>query len=381
MVKTLAHGHAEQKAGIPADLLKKVFLESFLYLLDNKTSNDAFQVLLSRNELGVMRSRKAYIEVMQQWINLIVRHKLMLKFFGRFPSVGLPTALAILNGSVDIQVKVGTKAMEATQEYALHLKKPAEYDKPKNWPPSLADVEQLAGGSYDEYLFTNRQGQQGHGRPELFATCPGILAAVGKSVQLVRHSNMCVFGVFFFMGHAAGQSNQYYLPEELDSHEAISSKHDATRLSSTKRVVAAEQGSEENHDNGDDDAELEGIDKDLEAILDVASDAEAVAGSLNSTSLAATLKWRRAIPLGSLGALPNVRYVTFKMANAKEDKATEPPAKRRRKRVQKISVICTDLCQHCQNTCKHLRHDICTFTETEGCRGARLRVRFSQVRA
>ena len=165
------------------DVLKEVTLEVFLELLDHQSSNDAFQALLSRNEVSAKTARNAFLEVMQQLVNRIVRHPSMLEFFGLFPCVGLPTAVAILSSTVDIEVKVESKAMELTRQYARHLENKAVYPKPTNWPPSEEDFLQLLGGNFETYLFTCRQGQKGSGGCELFTTCPALLEAVGRQVS------------------------------------------------------------------------------------------------------------------------------------------------------------------------------------------------------
>ena len=66
------------------------------------------------------------------------------------------------------------------------------------------------------------------------------------------------------MGHAAGQPNQYHLPEDPDSHEPISCKRDVTRMSSTKRTVADQEGSQKTSESSDEEeAGLQKIDEDL----------------------------------------------------------------------------------------------------------------------
>ena len=80
MVKSIAHGNAEQAVGMDHDVLKAVTLEVFCELLDNKANNDAFQVLLSRNEMSAQ-----------------------------------PAAIEILSSTVDIEVKVESTAIEITR--------------------------------------------------------------------------------------------------------------------------------------------------------------------------------------------------------------------------------------------------------------------------
>jgi len=129
-----------------------VILEAFLSILDSASGNDALQVLLSRNDISTKKGRKAFTEVMHQLVHLAVRNKRMLPFFGRFPSVSLASALAILDGTVDIQVQVQTKASEAMHLLALHLKSPILHVcRPTNWPPTDGDVVQLAAGNYEAY--------------------------------------------------------------------------------------------------------------------------------------------------------------------------------------------------------------------------------------
>ena len=122
-----------------------------------------------------MSARKAFLEVMQQIVNRIVRHVLMLKSFCLFPSVGQPAAIAILSSTVDIEVKVETRAMEITRLYARHSKKSKAVPKPEVWPPSDEDFSKLSGGNFEKYLFICRQGQKGSAKPENSTTCPALL--------------------------------------------------------------------------------------------------------------------------------------------------------------------------------------------------------------
>jgi hypothetical protein len=328
MVKSIPHGHAQKASGVSPELLTAVYLDAFLALMDNPSSNDALLVLLSRNEESAKKSRRAFTEVMMQLTALAVQNPLMLPFVGLFPVVSPPSALAILDGTVDIEVKVQTKAIEAVLQVARHLSNSAVHSMPTAWPPSTLDVIQIAGGNFESYRFSFRQGQKGSGGAELYNTCPGIQQAVAGQIKQVRYGRICVFSLLWFMGHAPNQSNQYRILEEPESHNLS--------------PWGADDG-------------LPEIDDELATILDVSCEADAEASSCSTAPVAASPnKWRFEFEVGSLSQLPAAKAITFSLANPKAKQAKEKEANRGSKRVQTISVICNDLpCQYCQNTCKH----------------------------
>ena len=175
MLKTTAEGDAQSVSQIDPAVLQLVNLEVWCTLLDNVSNNKAFQVLVSRNEIGARKARKAFLEVMQQHDDGTTRHKLLVKIFGLFLRIGRPDAGAMLGSgsTVDIEVTV------------------------------------LTGKKFKIHLLTYRQLQKGPGPRQLFATCPGALEWAGRLVQLAHLSEgILILAMAFCMGHVPGQANQ-----------------------------------------------------------------------------------------------------------------------------------------------------------------------------